>query len=71
MMTTRQRTTIRTAARVLAATAITLLFLFPIYWLLMISFMTPDEIYSFPPKWDPGRIHFDNYAVLFKYGEAV
>jgi len=29
----------------------------------MISFKTPEEIYSFPPKWYPGRIHFDNYAV--------
>ena len=71
MMTVKQRATIRTALRLLAAVFITLLFLFPIYWLFMISFKTPEEIYSFPPKWYPGQIHFDNYAVLFRDGDAV
>ena len=70
-MTIKQRTAIRTTLRLLAAVVITLLFLFPIYWLFMISFKTPEEIYSFPPKWYPGQIHFDNYAVLFKDGDAV
>jgi multiple sugar transport system permease protein len=53
------------------ATAITLFFLFPIYWLAIISFKTADEIYSFPPKWYPGSLHFGSYAVLFKDGDAV
>ena len=70
-MTLKQRTTMRTALRLLAAVVITLLFLFPIYWLFMISFKTPEEIYSFPPRWYPGQIHFDNYAVLFRDGDAV
>jgi len=50
MMTVRQRHALRTAVRLAAAAAITVLFLFPIYWLFMISFKTPEEIYSFPPK---------------------
>ena len=69
-LTNRQRTAIRTALRLGAALVITILFLFPVYWLFMISFKTPEEIYSFPPKWYPGQIHFTNYAVLFKDGDA-
>jgi multiple sugar transport system permease protein len=57
--------------RTLAAGMLTLFFLFPIYWLFMISFKTPDEIFAYPPKWWPSRIQFDNYAVLFKDGDAT
>src|ERR1700704_5540131 len=70
-MTVQLRADIRTFVRVAAAGLITLIFVFPIYWLFMISFKTPEEIYSFPPKWYPGQIQFDNYAVLFKDGDAV
>jgi multiple sugar transport system permease protein len=66
-----RRRPVRLTLRVVAAVAITLFFLFPIYWLFMISFKTPDEIFSYPPKWYPGRIQFDNYAVLFKDGDAT
>ena len=71
MMTIRQRTTIRTALRLLAAVAITLLFLFPIYWLFMISFKTPAEIFAYPPVWWPQALQFANYAVLFKDGDVI
>jgi ABC-type glycerol-3-phosphate transport system permease component len=37
----------------------------------MISFKTPEEIYSFPPKWYPGQIHFNNYYFLFRDGDAI
>jgi len=57
--------------RTLAAVALTTCFLFPIYWLFMISFKTPEEIFAFPPRWWPSHIQFDNYAVLFKDGDAV
>jgi multiple sugar transport system permease protein len=66
-----QRRGLQLWLRVAAAVAITLVFLFPIYWLFMISFKTPEEIYSFPPKWFPGQIQFNNYAVLFKDGDAT
>jgi multiple sugar transport system permease protein len=52
------------------AVAVTIVFLFPIYWLFMISFKTPEEIYAFPPVWWPQRIQFANYAVLFKDGDV-
>ena len=56
--------------RTIAATLITLVFLFPIYWLFMISFKTAEEIYSSPPTWMPAAIQWSNYAVLFKDGDA-
>ena len=70
-MTTRVPASLGLTLRLLAAVVTTLLFLFPIYWLFMISFKTPDEIFSFPPKWYPGAVQFDNYAVLFRDGDAV
>lgn len=59
------------AVRYLGAGAVTLLFLFPVYWLFMISFKTPDEIYHVPPLWIPGQIQFLNYYVLFKDGDVL
>ncbi|MDA9444474.1 hypothetical protein XH98_36440 [Bradyrhizobium sp. CCBAU 51745] len=57
--------------RYLGAGVVTLLFLFPVYWLFMISFKTPDEIYHVPPLWIPGQIQFSNYYVLFKDGDVL
>jgi multiple sugar transport system permease protein len=62
---------IRIALRLVAGVAITLFFLFPIYWLFMISFKTPSEIFAYPPKWYPGQIQFNSYLVLFKDGDAT
>lgn len=45
-------------------------FLFPIYWLVMISFKTPEEIFASPPVWFPESIQFQNYTVLFKDGDV-
>jgi multiple sugar transport system permease protein len=58
------------ALRYVAAVALTIVFVFPIYWLFIISFKTPDEIFAFPPKWHPGSLQFANYRVLFKDGDA-
>jgi len=71
MMTLGRRRVLRLGLRLAAATALTLALMFPIYWLFMISFKTPEEIYSFPPKWYPGHLNFGNYAVLFRDGDAV
>lgn len=59
------------ALRYIVAIALTLLFVFPVYWLFIISFKTPDEIFAFPPVWYPESIQFANYKVLFKDGDAV
>ena len=70
-MKPRWRRKFNTALRTAAAVALTLFFLFPIYWLFMISFKTADEIFAYPPKWWPAQIQFDSYAVLFKDGDAT
>ena len=56
--------------RYAAAIALTIFFVFPVYWLFIISFKTPDEIFAFPPAWYPKSIQFANYRVLFKDGDA-
>ena len=61
----------KTGLRLAGAVALTILFLFPIYWLFMISFKTADEIYAYPPVWWPESLQFSNYAVLFKDGDAA
>ncbi len=69
MMARRRR--LRLWARYAAATAVTALFLFPIYWLFMTSFKTPEEIFASPPKWYPGALQFENFRVLFKDGDVL
>jgi len=66
-----RRRAIRLAMRYTGAIAVTLFFLFPVYWLFMISFKTADEIYSYPPVWWPASLQLGNYAVLFKDGDAT
>ena len=63
--------TLWTTVRTLAAVVLTVVFLFPIYWLFMMSFKTAEEIFAYPPKWWPSHFGFDNYAVLFKDGDAT
>ncbi len=69
-MKLRQRRRFRLAWRYAGAIALTIFFLFPIYWLFMISFKTADEIYAYPPVWWPASLQFNNYLVLFKDGDA-
>lgn len=59
------------ALRYVVAIAVTMIFLFPIYWLAMISFKTPEEIFAHPPVWVAESIQFANYAVLFKDGDVA
>jgi multiple sugar transport system permease protein len=66
-----RRPGVRLAFRYMLAAALTVIFVFPVYWLFIISFKTPDEIFAFPPVWYPKSIQFANYAVLFKDGDAV
>jgi multiple sugar transport system permease protein len=50
---------------------LTLIFVFPVYWLFSISFKTPEEIFAFPPVWYPESLQLSNYLVLFKDGDAI
>ncbi|MDP1702460.1 MAG: carbohydrate ABC transporter permease [Aestuariivirga sp.] len=65
-----RRKDVRLALRYLVACLLVIIFVFPVYWLFIISFKTPDEIFAFPPVWYPESIQFSNYFVLFKDGDA-
>ena len=58
------------AWRYLLAIAVTVFFLFPVYWLFAVSLKTPQEIFASPPVWLPGDLQFGNFAVLFRDGDA-
>ena len=60
----------RLALRLAAAAAVTLVFVFPIYWLAAISIKTPKEIFAYPPVWIPAGIELSGYATLFRDGDA-
>ncbi|HKG75791.1 MAG TPA: carbohydrate ABC transporter permease [Aestuariivirgaceae bacterium] len=66
-----RRPGVRLSLRYLAALLLTVIFLFPIYWLFIISLKTPEEIFAFPPVWYPKNLQFANYRVLFRDGDAV
>ncbi|MBX2838004.1 MAG: carbohydrate ABC transporter permease [Gammaproteobacteria bacterium] len=56
--------------RVVIALFATVLFVFPVFWLAMISIKTPDDIYAYPPVWLPSEVHFSSYVALFRDGDA-
>lgn len=66
-----RRRDVRLSFRYLIAALLVVIFCFPVYWLFIISFKTPDEIFAFPPVWYPASIQFSNYKVLFKDGDAA
>ena len=66
-----RRHSTRLTVRYVIALALVIVFVFPVYWLFIISFKTPDEIFAYPPVWYPESIQFANYRVLFKDGDAV
>jgi multiple sugar transport system permease protein len=70
-MTRQSRRLLRLGMRYAAALVLAIIFLFPIYWLFMISFKTPAEIFAYPPVWWPANFQFANYAVLFKDGDVI
>jgi len=71
LLTRKQKKIARQGLRYLVITTITLFFLFPVYWLGAISFKTADEIFHSPPVWVPASLQLDNYAILFKDGDAI
>jgi multiple sugar transport system permease protein len=42
-----------------------LIFIFPLYWMITGSFKTPTGIWAIPPEWVPKQYVFDNYIHLF------
>jgi multiple sugar transport system permease protein len=57
--------------RLLAALALVVFFVFPIYWLFIMAFKTANEIFSYPPVWWPAQFNTGSFEVLFKDGDAL
>jgi len=66
----RRRKVRRLALRYVLAIVITVVFLFPVYWMSMTSFKRPDEIFAYPPVWYPADLQLENYWILFEGGDA-
>ena len=66
-----RRTAWRLAGRYGIAILMTIIFLFPVYWMFMVSLKTPAEIFHSPPVWYPADLQFENFAVLFKDGDVL
>lgn len=54
------------ASRTTAAVLVTLAILFPLYWLIITSFKSPDELKSAIPTFWPEHFSFQNYIDAFK-----
>ena len=67
----RRRSVLRVTWRLTVAVALTIIFLFPVYWMFAVSLKTPEEIFASPPIWYPHDLQFGNFAVLFKEGDAL
>ena len=65
-----RRQTRTKVGRYAAAIAITLFFLFPVYWIFIMAFKTPEEVFASPPIWYPAQIQFETFAVLFRDGDV-
>lgn len=50
----------------IAMTGVGILFVFPLYWILISSFKTDLEISQFPPKMFPEVFQFKNYQIVWK-----
>ncbi|MEQ8966787.1 MAG: carbohydrate ABC transporter permease [Azospirillaceae bacterium] len=58
------------AARLAGAIVVTIVFLFPIYWLFATAFKTPEEVFASPPVWFPQTPTLETFAVLFRDGDV-
>ncbi len=47
-------------------TAVALVILFPLLYVLAVSFMTADEAGTYPPRFLPGALNFANYATVLR-----
>lgn len=47
-------------------TLVGLFFLFPFFWMIIVSLKTPSEIYASPPSWVPLSTNIENYINIFK-----
>lgn len=44
----------------------TVFMIFPFFWMILSSFKTVSDVYSYPPKWMPSHLEWSNYAEVFR-----
>ncbi len=49
----------------LIAIALSVVFLFPLFWMGTTSLKTMEQAYAFPPKWLPSPVMWENYVRIF------
>jgi multiple sugar transport system permease protein len=61
---------LRSTAWYATSIAVSVIFLFPVYWMFSVSLKRPEEIFRSPPAWYPSEPQFSNFRVLFTEGDA-
>jgi multiple sugar transport system permease protein len=65
-MSTKVRAFGEVALNLLVMPALAVILLFPIAWMVVVSFQTEAETYQTPLSWLPSRIDFRNYATMWQ-----
>ncbi len=65
-MKRRQRKILRTIIVEIALIIVTFVILMPIFLALTMSFKTPGEVFTYPPKIFPSKFYFENYIKAFQ-----
>ncbi len=58
--------TLKRLGTYLALTALSLVFLFPFYWLAVSAFKTQGQIFSTPPQWIPSPWQWSNFVDIYR-----
>ncbi len=57
--------------RFVVALVVLVIIIFPVYWLFIKAFKTPEEIFAFPPVWIPGSFYLDNFRAMARTKDLV
>ena len=63
---TAKKTRYKSMIRSILGIVFVLVFLFPIYWMIISSLKSSGEIFKVPPSFVPENIYFENYLALFR-----
>lgn len=47
--------------------AVSIIFLFPFYWMVTAAVKDKDQLFAVPPQWIPNPVHWDNFLTAINY----
>ena len=47
--------------------AVSIIFLFPFYWMVTAAVKDEDQLFAVPPQWIPNPVHWDNFLTAINY----